>query len=172
MTKIYSLIHEYKEGDKNKILDLIHKFDPLLNKLQRNSNYEDMKHDLVLFLFKIVDEIAVKLHKFEHDKHIISYIEKSMKNRYIHINKQNQKIYNCQEIFDNYMVENQYEENFNHIIFNDIIKDLTSKEKYVIHKVYFENLPESHVAEILNVSRQAIYKTKTRALNKLKRNIA
>lgn len=168
MGEIHLLIIEYKKGDKNKILDLIHKFEPLLNKLQRNSNYEDMKSDLLLFLFKLVDELSIKLENFEHDKNIISYIEKSLKNKSIYINKKNQKICNLKECLDNHIVDNKYEENFNNIIFNDLTKSLTSKERYIIHKIYLENISQAHIAKELNISKQAIYKTRIRALNKLK----
>ena len=48
MRYIYLLVEEFKKGDKNKFLDILLKFDPLLNKLQRNSCYEDMKNELTL----------------------------------------------------------------------------------------------------------------------------
>lgn len=51
MGEIYSIIYEYKQGDNSKSVDLIDRFNPLLDKLQRNSCYEDMKSELILFLY-------------------------------------------------------------------------------------------------------------------------
>ena len=66
---------------------IMEKFEPKLNKLQRNSVYEDMKSDLILFMFKLLNKIPLEKDIFREDKYIISYINRSLKNHYIYLNK-------------------------------------------------------------------------------------
>jgi len=51
---------------------------------------------------------------------------------------------------------------------NDVLKALTEKEKKVISLLFFKDLKEVEVAKLLNISQQAVSKTKQRALQKIK----
>ena len=164
MRYIYLLVEEFKKGDKNKFLDILLKFDPLLNKLQRNSCYEDMKNELTLFLFILLDKIPIELVRY-----IISYIAKSIKYQYIHINKIHQNKNNNTLYLNEDVFNIGYTEDLSNIILNDIIKSLTIKEQNVIKNIYLNNKSESEVGRKLGVSRQAIHKTHVRALNKIKK---
>lgn len=168
MGEIYSLVYEYKRGDKEKIMDLIDRFNPLIKKLQRNSHYEDMKNELVLFILKLIPKIPIDIDDFKEDKYIISYISKSIKNEYIKLNKKNQKICNSEIYLDNYISNIKLDEEFEYFIFNETIKILTEKERDVIKNIYLYGFTEAQIGRARNISRQAIHKTHTRALNKLK----
>ena len=50
----------------------------------------------------------------------------------------------------------------------DMFKNLTKKERQVIEYKFLVGKSDSEIGEMLNISRQAINKTKNRALNKLK----
>ncbi len=169
MRYIYLLVEEFKKGDKNKFLDILLKFDPLLNKLQRNSCYEDMKNELTLFLFILLDKIPIELVNLKNDRYIISYIAKSIKYQYIHINKIHQNKNNNTLYLNEDVFNIGYTEDLSNIILNDIIKSLTIKEQNVIKNIYLNNKSESEVGRKLGVSRQAIHKTHVRALNKIKK---
>lgn len=170
MKEIYSLISEYKEGDYSKVIDVIVRFDPLLDKFQRNTNCEDMKRVLILFLIDLLKKISANLDKFENNKFVVSYIQKSLRNKYIIINKRIVEKYNTENVLLDHIASNKYEEQFSNIIFNDIIKNLIPKERYVLCKIYIQDLKVSEIARELGVSRQAIYKVHIRALKKLKRS--
>lgn len=122
MRYIYLLVEEFKKGDKNKFLDILLKFDPLLNKLQRNSCYEDMKNELTLFLFILLDKIPIELVNLKSDRYIISYIAKSIKYQYIHINKIHQNKNNNTLYLNEDVFNIGYTEDLSNIILNDIIK--------------------------------------------------
>ena len=139
MRYIYLLVEEFKKGDKNKFLDILLKFDPLLNKLQRNSCYEDMKNELTLFLFILLDKIPIELVNLKSDRYIISYIAKSIKYQYIHINKIHQNKNNNTLYLNEDVFNIGYTEDLSNIILNDIIKSLTIKEQNVIKNIYLNN---------------------------------
>ena len=51
----------------------------------------------------------------------------------------------------------------------DMFKVLSEKEAYIIKLIYVYYLSVTEVAEYMNISRQAVNKTKNRALNKIKK---
>ena len=50
-----------------------------------------------------------------------------------------------------------------------MFKVLSEKETYIIKLIYVYYLSVTEVAEYMNISRQAVNKTKNRALNKIKK---
>lgn len=87
MGQLYNLIQDFRNGNMDIFILIMEKFEPKLNKLQRNSVYEDMKSDLILFMFKLLNKIPLEKDIFREDKYIISYINRSLKNHYIYLNK-------------------------------------------------------------------------------------
>ena len=170
MGDLYNTIKNIKNGETDEIVYILNLFDPLLNKFQRNSNYEDMKNELSLFMFTVLNKIPLDIHCFKEDKYIVSYIHKSLKYKYMSLNKLNQKI-NSNEIESDFTLLNSFNDvnPTSHIFFNDIIKNLTENEQNILRKIYIEGLNESEISRCLNISRQAVNKTHLRALKKLKR---
>lgn len=169
MNKLYDIIKNYKQGNKESIIEVIELFNPLLNKLERQSNHYDIKSELTLFIIELMDKLPFENKKFCHDKYIVSYISKSIKNKYIYLNKKACDQLNKEneinlEILKNDRVEN----NLDIILFRDLIKSLTHKEQEIIIYKYGLNYSDIEIAELFNISRQSVNKTKTRALNKLK----
>lgn len=170
MGELYTSVQKYKKGNMNEIINILDKFDPLLNKFQRNSCYEDMKSDLSLYMFNILTKLPLDKIYLNQDKYIVSYIHKSLKNKYININKMSQIITTNEIDIKDSSLSNSYIDNeLSLITIEDMIKDLTPKEKMVIRKVYIQNFKESEIAKELTLSRQAIHKTHKRALNKLRK---
>lgn len=168
MNKLCNLIKLYKKGEKELIMDIIAIFNPLLNKFKRDSYYEDIENELILFLITLLDKIPSDKDFFTEDKYAFSYICKSLKNKYIHLNTNEYLLYNKETNNDLILNYKGYEDTFNNIIFHDMIKDLSISEKNIINKKYVYNLSEADIARELNISRQAVHKTHKRALSKLK----
>ncbi|CEK40048.1 sigma-70 family RNA polymerase sigma factor [Paraclostridium sordellii] len=172
MSNLYESIRKYKCGYIEEILNILDMFDPLLNKFQRNSCYEDMKSELSLFMFNLIDNFPLEKDCFKEDKFIINYIYKALKNKFIQVNKLHQKIKSCESNIDIVALNNcDYSNLLSFVIFEDIIKDLTQNEKNIIRKIYLDRLRESEISRELNISRQAVNKTHLRALEKLKKLI-
>lgn len=169
MEKLFDLIQDYKANNLDTFVDIVEKFDPLLNKYQRNSCCEDIKYDLILFMSILLDKIPLENELFKQEKYIISYIHRSLKNQYILLNKTQSKVCRSEIPLDDKFMEYSHE-NFNSdIIFYDMISTLTKLEKKIIMEIYMFDSTESEVARIQNVSRQAIHKTHKNALRKLRK---
>lgn len=169
MGKLYNTIQNYKNGNINEIISVLEQFDPLLNKFNRNSYYEDMKSELSLYMFHILNKIPLEKKCFNQDKFIISYIYKSLKNKYIHLNKTIQSIHNVELENENKLLNSSYtEKELEFIEILDMFKNLTDYERNVLIQIYIYNFKESEIARNLKVSRQAINKTHKKALSKLK----
>lgn len=170
MGDLYKAVKIFKSGETDEIVYILNLFDPLLNKLQRNSSYEDMKNELSLFMFTILNKIPLEVNCFKEDKYIVSYIHKSLKYKYMSLNKLNQKIIST-EIESDFTLLNSFNDinPTSYIFFNDIIKNLTDNEQNILRKIYLDRLNEAEISRGLNISRQAVNNTHLRALKKLKK---
>jgi len=71
MTKC--LIENYKNGDKESMLDIINQFTPLIEKYNRKYENEDISSELIITLIKLINSLDIK--KFKFDGEIINYIK-------------------------------------------------------------------------------------------------
>lgn len=168
MGQLYNLIQDFRNGDANTFILILERFEPKLNKLQRNSVYEDMKNDLTLFMFKLLKKIPLEKEVFREDKYIISYINKSLQHQYIYLNKINYKVKSNEMALEETYINNGDDNCFSNVIFEDLIKNLTEIEKETIFKRYKQNYSEAEIGRIKGISRQAVHKTHIRALSKMK----
>ncbi|MEG2789670.1 MAG: hypothetical protein RR942_17825 [Romboutsia sp.] len=67
MGQLYNWIKDFRNGDVDTFLLILEKFELQLNKLQRNSSYEDMKCDLTLFLFDVLNKIPFEKECFKEE---------------------------------------------------------------------------------------------------------
>ena len=169
MNKIYNLLSTYDENKEMVILSLLESFEPLLNKYSRNTYYSDMKSDLTLFFIELIPKIPIHKENFKQDKYIISYIYKSLRHKYILLNKKyNNNLGNELPLESkNYMLP-VFNQSYADIELQSIMEKLTLKEKQVIIYKYRYNLSFADIAKITNKSRQCVHKTHTRAINKLR----
>lgn len=167
--ELFDLVLMSKDGDKKAILEIVEKFDPIINKYTRILNYdEDVKEELILSLIEIMKKIPIE--KRREEKYIVSYIATSLKNKYIHISKRRNNIAykECGEIQFNLIKD----ENFNiddKLILNSMLESLTPMERKVIENKYVDGLRDIDIANLNYISRQAVNQNKNRALNKLRK---
>lgn len=167
--KLYFLVKGYREGDKEIIVDIIGIFNPLLNKLQRNGGRDDIKNDLILFMFDLLYKMPLEREIFKSDKYIISYIKKSLMNEFIRLNKINCRN-NMESSLDESYLQSEHESNdYDKVIFNDMIKNLTDAEKDIFYKKYVLNYLDSEIAKSKNITRQAVHKAHKNAIKKLRK---
>lgn len=172
MDKIYNLLSVYDENKEMVTLRLLENFEPLLNKYSKNTYYSDMKNDLTLFFIELIPKIPIHKENFKQDKYIISYIHKSLKHQYALLNRKYNNNLKMEETLDyenNLLVV--FNETYDDIELRSIIRNLTLKEKQVIIYKYQYDLSFASIGKIMDTSRQSIYKTHKRAINKLRRII-
>ena len=101
------------------------------------------------------------------DKEIIGYIAKSIRNEYIKLSKERDKI-KLNELELNLDIEISYEDCNAEFEILDMFKILTKKEAYIMKLLYVYYLSVSEVADYMKISRQSVNQTKNRALKKIK----
>lgn len=169
MNKLGELVKCYKNGDKDALIEIINIFKPVINKYDKNSYHEDMGSELVLFMITVLEKMPIREELFNNDKYIFSYIFKSLKNKYISINKKSYERYNNEILNNEYLNYHDYELLKSDLIFYDMIKTLSDNEKNILVKKYINHLNESDIAKKCNTSRQYINRTHKKALDKLRK---
>lgn len=172
---VCDLIDKAQKGDKEAMLFLIKKFEPLLKKYAKKLNYEDAYEDIMLYFIELID--GFRLNKFEElkDERIVAYINISVIN---YFRKRVKKIVEMKrEIVlsaltqeQEYYVEVQTAksdcvEAFTEYGFDKI---LNQNERRLIYLVYVKGYTTAEIARMSNKSRQAVNQLKTRALKKIK----
>lgn len=169
-SNLYSIVTNAKLGNSNDLYNLILKFNPLLTKYSKLLNYEDAKCDITLCFIEIINKMPINK-KFTDDKFILSYINKGIKNSYINISRNKNKIDTREYICEIQDFNNKIDFHSD-LEFYDLIKYLTDREKQIIIFKYFNCLSDIQISKKLNISRQYVNKLNRQALYKIKNNIA
>ena len=179
MSELRKMILLSKQGDKFALEKLIERFNPAINsniklidsyKSLNKYDLEDNKQEIILALINAVKVIPLEHDSFGNDGKITNYINKAIQNKRLEFSKRfskNEKIeyksaLNCVDDLFNY---ESFEEE---IIVNDLFDRLSETEKFIMKKRFLSGKSDVEIGEMLDVSRQAVNKTKNRALKKLK----
>lgn len=172
METLYQILFNCKLHDEKSYLKLIEKFQPLLKKYAYLLNYEDAYNDMQLALLELTQIIPIQNFKNnDNDAFLISYISKSMKNKYIALSSKNQKTQSHMLLSLDEMIDCT-DENNKDIKFNIVIElnldSLTELQKKVIICRYYYGYSDVEIAKILGISRQAVNKLRNRGIEKLR----
>lgn len=127
-----------------------------------------MENELILFMITVLEKMPLREDLFKDDKYVFSYILKSLKNKYICVNKKSYFRFN-NEVLNNEIFDYTESESIkSDIIFQDMIKGLSECERKILNKKYVFNLTESDISRELKTSRQYINKVHKKALGKLR----
>lgn len=164
---------QVKEKDyEDAILTLVNQFKPLIRKYSYLLNYEDGQSELTLIFIETIYKVPIDNPKFKQDKFIISYINKSVRNNYINLSKNRNKLYYYESPINLDIIESSYETKVeDKILAQELLSLLTKREKEIIKLRYFEEYSNVEISEMFGISRQAVNKTKNRAITKMKRYI-
>ncbi|EPY2275259.1 sigma-70 family RNA polymerase sigma factor [Clostridium sporogenes] len=162
---LYNCVKTAKLNDKSSMEYLIKRFEPLINKYAyKLIESEDGKSELTLKLIRLINKMPLYKECFKKDKYIVSYIKISLKREYIYLYEKQKKL----ALNQSYLEENtKYFFDNSNIIFYDLIKSLNNKEKYIFITKYIHNFNSSEIAKSLKLSRQNVYITEKRAINKI-----
>lgn len=133
--------------------------------------YEDAASELTLFFIELLYDI--ELSKFSEDESfsIKRYIAASIRNKYIALSVTKCKSKNIEVTLSNEFCG--YEREFDkRLFFMMSFKKLNDMQKLVIIYHYVYGYSVAEIGEILNMSRQAVNKTKNKALEILRRELA
>ena len=170
--KLHILISNI-ERDSEAIIQLVQMFEPLLKKYSFQLKYEDAYSDLQLFLIELVKKLNKNALSNTEDKYYLSYIKKSIRNKYIDLSKKQKKI--CDLTIEFCSLDDEYEDvNFSNLKsneyfdFRDLQTILTLSEYEILYMIFCENRSISEIAYKRGTSRQYINQSKLNAIKKVK----
>ena len=157
-------IASYSNSKQDKLLYLIKKYEPLLKKYARKLNYDGAETDLTIAFIEIIR----KMPKLGEEKFIISYIQKSIKNKYIKLSIKQQSIIQKEIIYDfNILGKDSIHDINLSIDIRSALKYLTIQQRKIV-LLNILQYSDTEIANILNITRQAVNKTKRKAFYTLK----
>lgn len=166
MNTYLNYLNLYKQNKTDGLIILISKFEPLFFKYSHKlKESEDIKSELILYFIELMNSITKKNIEFKEDKYFISYINTSIKRKFINLSKKEQ-IYiqkNNYNFFDYNITDNT-----NNIFFYELVRNLKPKEQKILKLKFIYNYKNSEIAKLLNVSRQNVQICLKRSFKKLK----
>ncbi|KYH33284.1 bacteriocin UviA [Clostridium tepidiprofundi DSM 19306] len=162
---LYELIKKSQMKDNKALMKIIEEFMPIIKKHSRKVRYDDITNELIIALINAVYNIP---NVITEEKDIKNYIFKSIINEYNRILKNKTKIYNFEVGIELERLGKKDDDVETRILVYEVMDKLSNLQKEVIEYEFIEGYSESEIAEKLHVSRQAINRTKNRALKKMK----
>ncbi|MDF2700884.1 sigma-70 family RNA polymerase sigma factor [Clostridium saccharoperbutylacetonicum] len=168
--ELFKSVLQVQNGNKDELMFIIEKFSPLIQKYKRKLNYDESETDLIIALIEIV--LSIKLNNFMSysEGKLIKFINNSIANKSIDlfrkfIIRKKQEVELDFDVIDNTNIEDDLN---NRILIMELLANLSDKQKFIIIEKYFKCRSDMDIAKNLNISRQAINKSKNEALKKLK----
>lgn len=171
MSELYNSVLLSQLGNEKQIILLCKKFKPLLRKYSNKLAYFGAYNELLIEFMNCIFKMPIHNPSFiNHDEVIIAYIEKSIKNTYILLNRKNCKIRNSEQPFTalEYALPERNTDFQMTLLIIDISNALTAYEFKLFKLKYFYNYTDKELAKKENISRQAITKRMKKIRNKLK----
>lgn len=164
-----------KFPDEDAFLSLLLTFDKLLKKYAKMLEYEDAYEELRLFLIELIYDIKRKEAGSKNDGAVVRYISTAVKNKYIALSKKKkmEDAYNFSNLSDEQIAVWERitaTEDRTDISYYFPIRDgLTDHEREILHLLIDCGYTANEIAVKYKISRQAVNKTKLRALNKIRK---
>jgi len=161
-----------KAGYKDSLMEFIERFTPLLKKYSKDLNYDGAYSDLEIALIETIHSLPLERlegHTYMKEEQIVAYINKSIKSKYIKLSKQNRLIANKETELNLEITGVDYMEDVeNKVFINYLLDKLTKLQRIIIEKKFIYGYTEVEIADQLHISKQAVNKTKKRALETLR----
>lgn len=126
---------------------------------------DDAVGELTLFLIELLYSAPVERFPPDETDSFKRYIAVAIKHKYIALLKDKLKNEHTCDILESDFFE---EDILSNISVKEALKCLSSKQRIIIVYKYFYCLPDSQIAQILGITRQAVNRLKNRALSLLK----
>lgn len=169
MKSLKTLIQSY-QNEEIEFTEIINYFSKTVNILSSQFKVNNSKWDINSYLWEVSKKINVN--NFNCDRALYSYIYKSLFTYCLSLLNNSKKIkiiYNS-EVTDLSLDLLNYEDCYeidSPIIFDNLVSVLSRTQKEIVTLRYKYCFSDSEIAEQLNISRQAVYKSRKNALNRL-----
>ena len=171
MMNLKNIIELYKNDECN-FTDLLSYLKPTIKIILSKYSFKILEEDLISYLWSLIENLNI--HNFINDKALYSYIYVSLNNYCKSILAPKRK-FNI--LYDSNMTDIELEKyssaNLDNswLIFNDLRQELPDNQKKIIFLRYGYCFSDKEIADYLNISRQAVYKNRNIALNKITKSL-
>ena len=156
------------QRDMDALAELIEVFRPTISKYTRWLNYDTAETDLIISFIETVYGIDSFRAKNFSEGQIVAYLSRSIKNTAIDLHRSYLRDIHNQAIHEEYILEDHYPY-FSAIYFDEMLKDLTSLQRFVIKCKFLMDLSDIEISQALKTSRQSVNRIYNRALKKLRK---
>ena len=178
MHNLETLIRLAKENDENAMLDIIEKFQPLINKYFKKSMYdEDVKSAIILKLIEVV-KLDLKFEKFRklNEGTIVNYIISSLKRYYFVISNKNNTKFKSEIIYEDDIMltmhnpdKIQNEKDVEDVILFEMLRTILTKREYdCVYHIVFMGYTAEELSKKMKITKQACNQCKKRAFAKIR----
>lgn len=170
MNELYIVVKNCQNKNKDSILKMIERFNPLIKKYSRKLNYDGADTDLIISLIETINSLPLsKSNIIKEDKYIVGYISSSIKNKYIYLSKKYSKIYEKETKLNLDISNDETSRSMEEFILIEMLLDkLPTLQRNIIIQKFIKGYTDAEIANQLNISRQAVNRAKNRGLKNLK----
>lgn len=164
---LIEIIKNLKNGDKSSFETINKEFIGLIVFFSKKIGGEDSLAELTAFLFELLLGIEPDNFKYDNSQTLKRYIAVSLRNRYIALSKEKQK-YEKTELGlldDGIKYSASLEDS---IMIKDMLRLLSEKQRLIVTYKYIYGYSDIEIAEIMNISRQAVNRLKNRSISILR----
>ena len=169
------LLNSIKDNDDTAIVALLDRFNPLLlkyaNKLNYDDAYSELKVHFISVIYNFPDSFNNGTDKENH-KFIVSYINKAIIHKYQALSIDKCKTSSTTTEYDLNLIPSNQMDVCQMLDIHNAISNLSDHQRYIITELFMNDKSAETLALELNVSRQAIYKTRRIALATLRSQLS
>ncbi len=162
------LIYKIKEQDMSVFFQIFEEFKRLISFYGSKLGYEDASSELTLFFIELLYDVNLEKFPSDNSEELHKYIAVSIKNKYIALSMEREKSVKLENVLfeERYGVTQKLDDN---VCVSRGISRLNDAQRFVFfyHFVYGFSIVE--IADQLNISRQAVNKTKNQVLSILRK---
>ena len=166
---LYDTIESIQNGDTEKIIYIIGKFNPTIKKYSKRLKYEEAETDLIIDLIEMIQVINLSNFDKKNEGSLVKYIYNNIKNKHIDLFRKYVKSVKEEVEINLDIIETP--ENYNieeNIFIEDLLNKLPELQRKIIKEKYINDHSDAEIAKALNKTRQAVNKTKNKALKTLR----
>jgi len=168
--ELYDLLERAKNNDKDASYEIIKDFGGTLKKLSNSLHYEEAETDLIIELLKLIQSIDIRKFRDSSHKQIAKYIHMHLKKRALNLLRNKEKrIGDFVEIDYDILADTNTADIESTVLTSILIESLVKQQQDVIIMKFIHGFSEKDIAKILGISRQAVNRTKNRALENLRK---
>lgn len=167
MVDLLEIISLFQQNSEN-FTNVLVLFKSKINYLSYKLKYPEAATDLLIYLYEFTSNLD--LTKFNTSTELFKYIHTCLNNKSKNLYKSN----NCKIDFNVVHLDSlllsipDLNDSFSNITFFHLISTLPYKQQLILYYKFYLQFSDIEISNILNISRQAVNKSKRLALNKLK----